>query len=295
MFYSSYSAGFVFWGRLETGVRSYVFILEGARILLKRISLGILLLFLAFYFASCKQIQPEPTPATTAAQETLPVESTIANTIASSAPTECHSALYIPGLDVEDLILYFNEVCLDAEFVNSGNASLLQRWEDPIFYCLHGSYTEEDMAVFHGFVDWLNTMEGFPGIQEAQDPFGANLQIHFCSQEEMLALMGDHFVDMDGAVTFWYDYNVIYDAIICCRTDLNQTLRNSVILEELYNGLGPIQDTSLRPDSIIYSEYAEPQCLTQIDKLILTLLYHPDLQPGMNAEEVAAVIRTLYY
>ena len=88
---------------------------------------------------------------------------------------------------------------------------------------------------------------------------------------------------------------MIFDAIICCRTDLCQTLRNSVILEELYNGLGPIQDTSLRPDSIIYNEYAEPQCLSQIDKLILTLLYHPDLQPGMNAEEVAAVIRTLYY
>jgi hypothetical protein len=68
-----------------------------------------------------------------------------------------------------------------------------------------------------------------------------------------------------------------------------------VILEELYNGLGPIQDTSLREDSIIYAGYSEPQALTEIDWLILQLLYHPDLQFGMDTEACAEVIRQLYY
>jgi hypothetical protein len=30
-----------------------------------------------------------------------------------------------------------------------------------------------------------------------------------------------------------------------------------VILEEVYNGLGPVQDTALRPDSLIYSDFSE--------------------------------------
>ena len=89
--------------------------------------------------------------------------------------------------------------------------------------------------------------------------------------------------------------NKIYNAIICIRTDLNQTLRNSVILEELYNGLGPIQDTMLRPDSIIYQQFSQPQSLTPVDELILKLLYHPDMKPGMNATQCEAVIRKLYY
>ena len=258
---------------------------------MKKISY-LLLIFCAILICSgCHQDKtlPETTAATVAPSTTFTEETTAPVT----APV--HSPLYIPGLDVEDVILYFNEVCLDAEIVHSGNASLLQRWEEPISYCLYGSYTEEDIAVLNEFVAWLNTIDGFPGIQEVRNSSDANLNIHFCEQEEMIHLMGDSFYGMDGAVTFWYDYNVIYDAIICCRTDLSQTLRNSVILEELYNSLGPIQDTDLRPDSIIYSEYSEPQCLTQIDKLILTLLYHPELQPGMHADEVATVIRQLYY
>ena len=89
--------------------------------------------------------------------------------------------------------------------------------------------------------------------------------------------------------------NEIYDAIICCRTDLDQDLRNAVILEEMYNGLGPIQDTDLRVDSVIYSGYSEPQRLTQMDELILRLLYHPQMECGMDAQQCADVIRQLYY
>ena len=68
-----------------------------------------------------------------------------------------------------------------------------------------------------------------------------------------------------------------------------------MILEEIYNGLGPIQDTSMRSDSIIYSEFSQPQNLTDIDELLLKLLYHPDILPGMNAQQCEQVIRALYY
>ena len=68
-----------------------------------------------------------------------------------------------------------------------------------------------------------------------------------------------------------------------------------MILEEIYNGLGPIQDTQLRLDSIIYSGYSIPQSLTQVDELILRLLYHPQMQCGMNADACEEVIRQLYY
>ena len=121
------------------------------------------------------------------------------------------------------------------------------------------------------------------------------MRIYFCTQDEMGNRMGDNFRNLDGGVTFWYNNDRIYDCIICYRTDLDQQVRNSVIIEEIYNGLGPIQDTDLRPDSIIYSGYSIPQSMTKIDELLLKLLYHPDMQCGMNAEECAAVIRRLYY
>lgn len=262
----------------------------------------ILVLCVCLTLAACGQ--PAGLPETTASESiAVPTEASVPPTVPATdpveettAPTEPeHSDLYIPELSAEDVILYFNEVCLGAEFVNGGDPSRLQKWDVPIYYHVYGNPTGEDLSVLGEFTEYLNSIPGFPGITETSDPLAANLAFHFCTQEEMPALMGDSFTDMDGAVTFWYDDDRIYDAIICCRTDLDQTLRNSVILEELYNGLGPVQDTLLRPDSIIYAEFSQPQALSPIDCLILQLLYHPDMQCGMDAQACESVIRQLYY
>ena len=208
-----------------------------------------------------------------------------------------HSELYISEVSVEDVILYFNEVCLDAEFVNSGDPSRLQKWAEPILYVCSGDCTETDRETLEGFMQWLNAIEGFPGIGETDDFLEANMSISFREDEESyLALMGENFSCTDGGVRFWYDEeNRIYDAMIGYRMDVDQEIRCSVILEEIYNGLGPVQDTDLREDSLIYSGYTAPQSLSPVDELILKLLYHPEMQCGMDAAACEAVIRRLYY
>ena len=240
--------------------------------------------------------QSPETTAPTVPQETTEPPATVPATTAPVVTEPLHSEFHIPGLDVEDVILYFNEICLDAEFVNGGNATLLQKWDSPIYYMIHGDATEKDLMVLEGFMAWLNGIEGFPGFIPTDAEYRSDLNIYFCTEQEMLNRLGDNFYGCDGGVTFWYDgNNAIYDAIICYRTDLDQETRNSVILEEIYNGLGPVQDTWLREDSIVYAGYSTPQTLTEIDELILKLLYHPMMQCGMNAEECEAVIRQLYY
>ena len=132
-------------------------------------------------------------------------------------------------------------------------------------------------------------------IYEAEAEWQTNLSIYFCSQQELVDRMGEQHYGNDGAVTFWYTDNIIYDEIICIRSDLDQTLRNSVILEEIYNGLGPVQDTDLRSESIIYSGFSQPQALHPIDRVIIQLLYHPSLSCGMDAAECEEAILALYY
>lgn len=253
----------------------------------------LMILLLAMILPGCKQAAPE--------QATLPSEpeaaavAAVPEIPAETMAEELHSRFYIPGVDVEDVILYFNEVCLDAEMINSGNPRVLQKWTAPIYYTIYGDATEKDRTVLSQFCGWLNTLEGFPGIFPAEDGQQTNLRIHFCTESEMLSIMGNGFSGLDGAVTFWYAMDEIYDAVICYRADLNQYVRNSVILEEIYNGLGPIQDTDLRNDSIIYAGYSEPQKLTEMDELILELLYQPQMICGMDEQSCGDVIRQLYY
>lgn len=235
--------------------------------------------------------------ASSATAPSVPAETESATvpSVPTTLPTEpAPTSLLLEGTPVEDVIVYFNEVCLDSEFTDGGDPSLIQKWAVPIRYLLEGDYTPEDAATVTAFADWLNALEGFPGITPADDSVNYNLRIRFCTREELVSVMGPNFEGMDGGVTFWYEDNEIYDATVCLRTDLDQQLRNSVILEELYNGLGPVQDTVLRPDSIIWQEFSQPQWLTPMDALILELLYHPDILPGMNAWECEQVIRRLY-
>ncbi len=206
-----------------------------------------------------------------------------------------HSEMYIADLSVEDVIIYFDEVCLDSEYTNSGDPSVVQKWTVPIRYQLYGEYTQQDLAVIEKFESWLNQVEGFEGMSQSTSPEQTNMRIYFCEQDEIVDRLGEQYVWSDGGVTYWYEENQIYDAIICCRKDIDQHLRNSVLLEELYNSLGAVQDTLLREDSIIYQHFAQPQEMTEVDELILRLLYHPDMLCGMNAEQCAEVIRSLYY
>ena len=239
---------------------------------------------------------PETTQTQTMAPETTAPVTTVPEAQEPEVTQPEHSPFYIEGVAVEDVILWFNEVCLDSEIYHSGDPSVVQKWTEPIRYSVKGDPTPEDLTVLEGFTQWLNTVKGFPGIARAQPEEWVNLRINFVDAQNLEWIMGPDYSGLDGALTFWYDDdNSIYDCVICVRSDVHQYLRNSVILEELYNGLGPVQDTQLRSDSIIYQQYAEPQSLTEADKLILKLLYHPDMERGMNAEACEAVIRSLYY
>ncbi len=232
---------------------------------------------------------------TTETAESIPTTEAVTETTYAEP---LHSEYYIEGIPVEDVILYFNEVCLDSEYTISGDPSLIQKWSNPIYFKLNGEYTLEDYDTICTFTEQLNSIAGFPGIYEVENEYDATLDIYFCTQQELIERMGSggEYDNVDGAVTFWYDdLNEIYDAIICYRTDLTQILRNSVILEEIYNALGPINDTLLRSDSIIYQEYSEVQCLSETDFLILKLLYNPQIECGMDAAQCESVIRELYY
>ncbi len=267
---------------------------------MKKSLIRLLAVLFVISLTACRggDLPAEPTETQTPATTQTEATETEATETEATEPEETrpeHSALFLPDVPVEDVITYFNEVCLDSEFVNGGDPSVIQKWTEPIIYMLEGTYTAADLLVLQGFEAWLNTIEGFPGISATEDVGAMNLRIHFGSAEDMVNILGDNFSYMDGGVTFWYMDNEIYDATICYRADIDQYLRNSVILEEIYNGLGPVQDTQLRPDSIIYQQFSQPQALTSVDELILRLLYHPDIKPGMNAQQCEEVIRSLYY
>ena len=239
---------------------------------------------------------------TSSVVQTEPIETEPTETEPTETePTETdplHSDLYLEDYTVEQVIEYFCEVVLDTEYSGGGSYWMVQKWVEPIVYEICGEATQEDIDVLTRLFEQLNEVEGFPGIRLPQREHDMiNLRINFYGREDFYANMSEVVggLEADGAVHYWYsDLNDIYNAKIGCRTDIDQSIRNSVLPEEVVNGLG-ISDTMLREDSITYQFSSFNLGPSEMDWLIIRLLYHPEMKPGMNREECIAVIEKLYY
>lgn len=243
-------------------------------------------------------IQPTTVPETTVPATTVP-ETTVPETTTPSTTAPLHSSLYREGFEVEEVLTYFREVANQIEYNNgTGDPALIQKWLSPLVYRIDGSPTEEDLLVLRAFCDRLNTVPGFPGIREAQEHEFENLTLSFLDPDSFRERFSDavHGEDAWGATQYWYytETNEIHTAAIGYRTDIPQADRSSIILEEIVNTLG-ISDSELRSDSIVYQHSNENLSLSDIDWLLLELLYHPDINTSMDAEMCETIIRDLYY
>lgn len=262
-------------------------------------------------FFACRSVPVAPPAETIPAVTTAPTtasaqpETTAPTEHVTTVPTEpettqmAHSALYLEGYSVEQVIEYFEEVALDMEYTDgTGNASLVQKWTEPIYYRVFGDVTDEDLAVMDSLFTQLNTIPGFPGIYPSAEGDIHHMALNFMDQQTFQDTFSDLILGESayGAVQFWYytATNEIHTANIGYRTDVNQQERNSVLIEEIINGLG-IGDSVLRPDSVVYQYSNDNTGLSDMDFLILQLLYDPAIECGMDANACRNVIRQIYY
>lgn len=253
----------------------------------------LLLTFLLFLCGCSDSVQKTEIETS---QETAIPAVTVPETTESTAPL--HSDRYLPEYTLEQITAYFEEVVLDIEYSDgTGNVQVVHKWMAPISYRVYGTPTEEDLAVLNSLFAELNRIPGFPGFYTAEVEGLENLSISFLEpdifRDSYSAVVNGE--DSYGATQFWYytDSNEIYSARIGYRTDISQAERNSILVEEIINTLG-ISDTVQREDSITYQYSNTNTALSAVDWVLLKLLYHPDVQCGMDGEDCAVVIQGLY-
>lgn len=260
----------------------------------------ILLLAVSTLLCACTREAPDEDAAIQTICETWnteTAETAVPDFTETTAPA--HSPLYHPDYTPEQIWEYFEEVVLHTEYTDGiGDATLVQKWLDPIGIRIYGDATEEDLAVLEDLFAQLNQIPGFPGFYTAEAEGLEQLRISFLDPENFRADFSDAVGGEEsyGAAQYWYytDTNQIYSGRIGCRTDIPQWERNSVLVEEIVNILG-ISDTILREDSVTYQYSNENTVLSNADRILLNLLYHPDMRCGMDAESCAAMIQALYY
>lgn len=203
------------------------------------------------------------------------------------------------GYTAQQIADFFCEVALDAEYsLGDGDSHALQKWLQPIYYSVYGYPSADDVQRIEEFAEQLNQVEGFPGMYPAQNTEQENCTIRFLPKDEM-NLEASHVVngeDTHGICQWDYyiDSNEIHTMRVWIRSDIEQNVRNSVILEEIINSLGMGNDSLLREDSIIYQNYSETQELSEMDWLLFEILYSEQMHCGMYEQQCREIIEKMY-
>lgn len=210
-----------------------------------------------------------------------------------------HSDIYNENYTVDEVLKYFEEVVLTAEYSESEQSRRVQKWLLPIYYSVEGDLTEKDNEVLTDFAETLNSVTGFPGFYPVTGGEKACLEIKFYDGNDLMTEMGEvvNGERSDGIVQYWYllDNSIIYAAKIGYDNGVSQRVRSSVIVEEIMNAIGFSNDTVLRQDSVIYEKYTENYALSEMDLILLKLLYHPLIKPDMTKDKCFEIIKKLYY
>ena len=209
---------------------------------------------------------------------------------------------YIPTAYESELIEYFEEIALKAEF--DGNTNETIKWNKPILlYVLKNKAYEKQMNAISRTINEINELatDGFK-IELTEDKTRKNATLFLLSRDKVEEL-DSHFLEgIDGdfaglseAIYNWQNHITSAKIFIDIEESIN--VQESVILEEITQSIGLMNDSEKYPNSIFYEKQMEENINNDeyscIDKDVIKLLYHPRMKSGLNNEQVKRVIKRI--
>lgn len=165
------------------------------------------------------------------------------------------------------------------------------RWDKPIRVYIGGKPTRADRQKIDEFLlELALRVPTLPNITITQDKSLAEIKIYFVPLKQMPNYVPGYVEGNWGMYNFSYNNWRITEATVGIATDVtNQKSRNHLLQEELVGALGLGNDHMIYSDSILYQEWTTVQTLSEVDWLMLNMLYSPLVTPGMDKSKVHSV------
>lgn len=188
---------------------------------------------------------------------------------------------------------YFTEVALGSEWGN--NAQLIRKWNTNLRIRVTGTRTAEDDETIRQVMRELNELIDGSGVQLVRDDRNPNVEIIYAPESQFRQLESNYVPGNLGF--FWVRWNssvLNYARILITNTNrVTQRERSHLLREELTQVLGLMRDSNRYPNSIFYQGWTDVNEYAEIDRTLIRMLYHPQLQPGMTRSQAVAALRTL--
>ncbi len=210
----------------------------------------------------------------------------------SPSPSAATGSLFdVEGLTKEELLGAFRTVAGGSEYGGSGMS--IRKWAAPVRLAVHGEPTEDDLDAVRRAMGWLNGIKGYPGISLVTKD--ANADIWFVKLDNMKNVVDGYVVGNWGFFWTEFDSQSITKGTVAIASDVtSQTVRNHLILEELIQSMGLMQDQYTAEDSIFYGNWTTVQQPSEMDRVLAEMLYLPEVRNGMEMEEAIQILRDAF-
>jgi hypothetical protein len=199
-------------------------------------------------------------------------------------------SLQRPQSYTTEQINYFMEVAMGAEF-GSGNPTI-RKWIGPVRVKVNGNPSAQDMQTLQAVLADLNRLTQGITIQLVQS--NPNIEMHFAPEAQFASIEANYRPRNMGFFWTWWDGGRINRAkILISTTGVTQQERSHLIREELTQSLGLMRDSSRYSDSIFYQGWTSVTRYSAMDEAIISMLYRPEIRPGMTQNQVMAALRSI--
>ena len=189
----------------------------------------------------------------------------------------------------------FMTCAFSVEFSGDKNnvSKILTRWEETIKICVTGSPSNDDLRQLDRFImDIATHCPNMPNIRVVKNERDANLTVYYGPLKELSKHLDVYREGNWGAFSYTYSQGRMISAKVAIATDVNwKESKRHLLMEELVGTFGLTNDHYAYSDSILYQEWTTVGELSEVDWLMLNMLYDPDLSCGMSAKKAYDILR----
>ncbi len=191
----------------------------------------------------------------------------------------------------------FDVSALSMEYPGAGDAQgHLIRWGSSIRVYIEGKPTKKDKETINTML--LNLalrVPDMPNVTLTTNKSASNVQIYFVPMKQLKNYVPGYVEGNWGMFHYNYSNWTIKDAQIGIATDVtDQKSRNHLIQEEFFGALGLLNDHYLYSDSIVYQPWTTVQQPSEVDWLMLNMLYSPLVSPGIEKNEIHRIFKNAW-
>ena len=255
-----------------------------------RIALAIVVLVSCGEGGAIVPTTPTTTAATTAVTTTAvaPTRTVAPMTTVAPSTTAAPTTTTIAVAYSQAALDYFVEIAFGPEF--GGGPRQIRKWARDVEIEVHGDPNAEDLATLDDVIADLNEIIGTIEVRIVEA--GGNVDLHFAPEAQFDEIEPNYVPTNMGFFWVYWDArgNISNSRVLVSTTGLTQIERNHIIREEITQQMGLMRDSHSYPDSMFQQAWTTTQAYSELDEILIELLYLPQVEAGMGVDEALAAI-----